>query len=87
MQSRNKILNIVLPVPLVQRVDKMARIQYKNRSEFIRESLMRNLGDIEEWQKIFAWGKKAGKKMGIKSEADADRIFFESRHGKSNGKL
>ncbi len=84
MQSQT--FNIVLPIPLVRRVDQAAKRQYKNRSEFIREVLIRNLEDIEKWQKIFRWGKAAGKRAGIKSEADVDRLVYEFRHGKTNGR-
>lgn len=82
MQSQT--LNIALPKELVKRVDKVAKKEYRNRSELIREALRVYLEDKNEWEEIFKYGKKQGKKMGIKSEKDVDRIVYEFRHGKKN---
>lgn len=76
--------NIILPKDLVLWADRMAQVEYKNRSELIREALMSYLLKKQAWAKIFEIGERAGKKMGIKSEEDADRMFFEFRHGKKN---
>jgi len=80
MQSQT--LNIALPKELVKKVDEAAKREYKNRSELIREALRVYLKDMEEWKQIFKAGKEAGKKAGIKSEVDVDRIVYEYRHGK-----
>lgn len=75
-------LNIVLPKDLVKKVDEVAKREYKNRSEFIREALRIYLNDKQNWEDLLAYGKKVGKKMGIKSEKDVNRIIDEYRHGK-----
>lgn len=75
-------LNIALPDDLVKKADKLAKREYKNRSELIREALIRYIEEKDNWEKIFAWGDRAGKKIGIKSEEDVDKIFFDFRHGK-----
>lgn len=74
-------LNIVLPKDLVKSADKVAKREYKNRSELIREALRVYLQDKEEWVQIFAAGERAMKEMGIKSEEEVDRIVYEYRHG------
>lgn len=74
-------LNIALPRELVKKVDEAAKKEYKNRSELIREALRVYLKDMEEWELIFKAGREAGRKAGIKSEADVDRIVYEYRHG------
>lgn len=74
--------NIALPKDLVKKVDQVARKEYRNRSELIREALRVYLKDKSEWDEIFRYGKKAGKRLGIKSEEDVDRIVYEFRHGK-----
>ena len=81
---QTQTFNIALPKELVKRVDEVAKKEYRNRSELIREALRVYLADMESWEKIFAAGKKAGKKAGIKSEADVDRIVYEFRHGKKS---
>lgn len=75
-------LNISLPTPLVKKADKAAKERFATRSDLIREALWTFLKDKDDWDKIFEWGKAAGKKMGIKSEEDADKIFFDYRHNK-----
>lgn len=82
MQSQ--AFNIVLPKELVEKVDKQAGKEYKNRSELIREAVWMYLKDKEEWGQIFQAGKKAGKMAGIKSETDVDKIVYEYRHGKTS---
>lgn len=74
--------NIALPKDLVKKVDQVAKKEYRNRSELIREALRIYLRRRDSWDLIFEEGRKAAKRMGIKSEADVDRIVYEFRHGK-----
>ena len=80
MQTRT--LNIALPKELVKKVDEVARREYRNRSELIREAIRRYMKDLDDWERIFEYGKNVGKKMGIKSEEDVNKIVHEYRHGK-----
>ena len=75
-------LNIALPKDLVKKVDELAKKEYRNRSELIREALRVYISDKKEWNDILDYGKKVGKKMGIKSEDDVNKIVYEFRHGK-----
>lgn len=75
--------NIALPKELVEKVDEAAKREYRNRSELIREALRVYLKDMEEWDNLFKYGRRMGKRMGIKSEEDANKIVYEYRHGKS----
>lgn len=79
---QTQTLNIALPKELVKKVDEVAKREYRNRSELIREALRIYLKDQEEWGQIFAAGEKAAKKLGIKSEKDIDDIVYEFRHGR-----
>ncbi len=76
-------LNIALPTDLVKRADIVARKEYRNRSELIREALRVYLEDKAEWEEFLDYGKKQGKKMGIKSEEDVNAIVYKFRHGKN----
>lgn len=80
MQTQS--FNIVLPKELVQKIDAMAKKEYRNRIEFIREAARVYLKRRMEWDKLFAYGRSVGKKMGIASEEDTNRIVSEYRHGK-----
>lgn len=83
---QTQTLNISLPKELVKKVDERAEKEYRNRSELIREALRIYMKDLSEWDEIFEYGKKVGKKMGIKSEADVDKIVYEFRHGRKYNK-
>lgn len=75
-------LNIALPKELVKKVDEQAKKEYRNRSELIREALRVYLESRRDWDDLLAYGKEIGKKMGIKSEEDVNKIVYEFRHGK-----
>lgn len=79
---QTQTLNIALPKDFVKKVDEQAKKEYRSRSELIREALKDYLEEKEKWEYIFKTFRKAGKKAGIKSEADVDRIVYEYRHGK-----
>lgn len=79
---QTQTFNIALPAELVQKVDIAAQKEYKNRSELIREALRIYLKESSEWEEIFAYGKKQGKKAGLKSEEDVNKLVAMTRHGK-----
>ena len=81
---QTQTFNIALPISLVKKVDERAKRDYKNRSELIREALRIYLQDMQEWEEIFEYGKKMGKKLGIKSEEDVNKIVYEFRHGRKS---
>lgn len=81
---QTQTLNIALPKQLVKKVDEAAKKEYRNRSELIREALRVYLKESEELEDLFAFGKKIGKKMGIKSEEDVNKIVYEFRHGRKS---
>lgn len=77
---QTQTFNIALPKKLVKKVDEVARKEYRNRSELIREALRAYLKDKDEWQEIFEYGRRKAKEMGIKSEKEIDDIVYEFRH-------
>lgn len=84
LYMQTQTLNIALPKDLVKMVDKLAKLEYRNRSELIREALRVYLTDKGEWQEIFAAGEEAMEKMGIKNEKDINDIVYEYRHGRKS---
>ena len=82
---RAQSFNISLPKTLVDLTDSRAEKEFRNRSELIREALWIYLKDKEDWKELLAYGKRRGRKAGIKSEKEVDRIVYESRHGKRSG--
>ncbi|MEK7588170.1 MAG: ribbon-helix-helix domain-containing protein [Patescibacteria group bacterium] len=81
MQTQS--FNIVLPKELVQKIDAVAKKEYRNRSELIREAARVYLERRMEWDELFVYGKGVGKKMGITSEDDVNKIVWDYRHGKN----
>lgn len=86
---QTQTLNISLPKKLVRKTDLAAKKSFKNRSEYIKDAITMRLKEESDWERIFAEGKKIGKKMGIKTEEDVNRIIKDYRREKhsqnSNG--
>lgn len=82
--QRTQTLNIALPKDLLKKADKVAKMEYRNRSELIREALRVYLNDRKRWGELFKYGKEMGKRAGIKSEKDVNRIVYEFRHGRKS---
>lgn len=70
-------VNISLPKPLVKRADRLAKMEYGTRSDVVRAAIAQYIDKKEQWADLLAYGKRVGKKMGIKSEEDAFRIADE----------
>ncbi len=76
--------NIALPKDLIKRADQLAKKEYRNRSELIREALRKYIEEKEEWEQLFKTGEEAMKKMGIKTEEEVDKIVHDFRHQKKS---
>ncbi len=74
--------NIALPTDLVKRADVVAKREYRNRSELIREALRVYLEDKNEWEELFTVGQNAMQKMGIKREEQVNKLVSQYRHGR-----
>ena len=77
-------VNISLPKLLLSQVDLMAKEVFASRSDLIREALVEKIRSRRDWNGIFAYaGRKAGK-LGIKTEAQINRMVNQTRHGKKS---
>ena len=74
--------NISLPVDLVRKADFLAKKEYRNRSELIKEALRTYLVGKQTWEELFAYGNKIGKKMAIKSEEEIFNMTDSYRNGR-----
>ena len=79
---QNQTFNISLPRALAKKADSLAKKEYRTRSELIREALRAYLKNIEEWEALFRFGEKQGQKLGIKSEADVNKLVAKYRQGR-----
>lgn len=82
IRMNTQTINIALPKELVKKADELAKKEYRNRSELIREALRMYMERKSTWDDIFAIGEKAAKRMGIKNEEEVNQIVSEYRHGK-----
>ena len=57
-----------MPKALADQADRVANKIPTSRSELVREALRQYLADREEWDAIFAYGRKQAKKLGIREE-------------------
>ena len=78
--SKTKVINMSLPLPLYEDLDKVAKKQEVSRSEILKRALRSYLKEEERWQMIRKWGKSQGKRLGIQSEKDIERIIDEVRN-------
>ena len=65
-----------------RKVDEVAKKEYRNRSELIREALRVYLADKSEWEEVFTYSEKQAKKKGVGSEKDVEKIVAEYRRGR-----
>lgn len=84
MYMNTQTFNIALPSDLVKKVDKLAKKEYRNRSELIREALRAYIRNTEKWEELFSYGGSVAKKMGITNEEDVNKIVADTRHGKKS---
>ncbi len=82
MYMQTQTFNISFPDELVVKMDRVAKQEYRNRSELIREAVRMYLGKLERWDLVFEYGRKAAKRAGIKSEEEVNRLVEEYRHGR-----
>lgn len=75
-------INISMPKKLLEEADRVAKFESRTRSELIRESLRAYVEQRRAWERIFAYGKRTAKRLGIKSEEDVYRMVEEYRKGK-----
>lgn len=59
-------VNIALPKPLLDRIDRTARSESRTRSELLREASRLYLARRERWKAIFQFGRQHAKEMGLK---------------------
>jgi predicted transcriptional regulator len=59
-------VNIALPKPLLDRIDRTARSESRTRSELLREASRMYIARRERWKAIFEFGRRQAKRLGLK---------------------
>ena len=82
MYMLTQTFNISLPSDLVKKADVVAKSEYRNRSELIKEALRTYLLSKQTWEELFDYGSNIGKRMDIKNEDEVFKIVSDYRNGR-----
>lgn len=77
-----KTVSITLPPDLLVKAKAMAYREHRTMSELFREALRRYMAKDTEWKALVRRTRTRGKKMGIRTEADVERLSDEYRRNK-----
>jgi predicted transcriptional regulator len=71
-------VNISFKEDLLEEIDRVARRESRSRSELIREAARSYIDRKKRWERIFVFGNKQAKKLGLK-EGDVEAAIREQR--------
>ena len=76
-----KPITISLPTDLLRETQRVAKEETRTRSEWIRDALRQYLAS-RRWQRLRQWGAETADRLGLKTEADLQRLLDEVRAGR-----
>ncbi|MEK6660362.1 MAG: ribbon-helix-helix protein, CopG family [candidate division NC10 bacterium] len=76
-----KPITISLPTDLLRETQRVAKEETRTRSELIRDALRQYLAS-RRWQRLRQWGPETADRLGLKTEADLQRLLDEVRAGR-----
>jgi metal-responsive CopG/Arc/MetJ family transcriptional regulator len=77
-----KTISITLPPELLAKAQELAEREHRTMSELFREALRCYMPTDAEWKSLLTRTRATGQALGIKSEADVERLADEYRHGR-----
>ena len=75
----SKTATISLPPQLFRDALTMAKTRGMTTSELFREAFRRYQREEQSWNELLGYGQRQAKKVGIRTEADVERLIDESR--------
>jgi CopG family transcriptional regulator/antitoxin EndoAI len=75
-----KPITVSLPPSLLRDTERIAKEETRTRSEVIRDALRQYITS-RRWQRLRQWGTEAADRLGLKTEADLQRLIEEVRTG------
>lgn len=75
-----QVINISLPNKLLKLADQVAEKEARTRSELFREAIRNYILRRIQWDELFAYGKKAAKKVKL-TDQDVNKIIADYRSG------
>jgi metal-responsive CopG/Arc/MetJ family transcriptional regulator len=81
MARTTKTLTVSLPPQLYDEVERIAEQEQKTKSELFRDMLLiyKDFLDDRRWRRLRRTGTESAKKLGVKTEADIERLVHEAR--------
>ncbi|KAA6463314.1 ribbon-helix-helix protein, CopG family [Acidobacteria bacterium AB60] len=80
--EEGKIISITVAADLLAKAEEKAAREQRTVNELIADAVTRYLSADPEWEALLAWGREHGKKSGIRSEEDVERMSDEWRQQK-----
>lgn len=80
-----KPITVSLPPDLLRETQRAAQEETRTRSELIRDALRQYLAS-RRWQRLRQWGAETAERLGLKTEADLQRLLDEVRAGQRKAK-
>jgi len=71
---RTKSITISLPAGLLRETQRVARVEARTQSELVRDALQQYLAS-RRWRRLRQWGAETARRLGLKSEADLQRLL------------
>lgn len=78
MRTR-QLLTISIPPAFLKDLERVAKKEGRTKSELAREALRRYIAEQQEWESLFLYGQQQARKLGIRSEAQINRVVKEYR--------
>ncbi len=81
MARATKTLTVSLPPRLYEEVERLATQEQKTKSELFRDMLRvyEDFLDERRWRRVRRRGEDSARRIGIKTEADIERLVHEAR--------
>jgi CopG family transcriptional regulator / antitoxin EndoAI len=73
-----KPITVSLPLDLLQETQRVALEEARTRTDLIRDALRQYLAS-RRWQRLREWGSETAERLGLKTEADLQRLLDTAR--------
>ena len=78
-------IRVSLPADLLRETQCLAEAEARIRTDAIREALQEYLAS-RRWQRLRQWGAETAERLGLKTEADLQRLLDRARAGRRKAK-
>lgn len=74
IQRTTQVVSVSLPPDTARKLESLRKLRGQSRSSLIT-SIINKEAEDERWARMFKKGREVGRKLGITSEDDVDRIL------------